>query len=71
MPAYDKNDIQRRMQGAVESLKHDLAGLRTGLMLAQNGNDLLFRKPLPFHSSVPSEGPDSNAPWRKSSVAGH
>ncbi len=30
MPAYDKNDIQRRMQGAVESLKHDLAGLRTG-----------------------------------------
>ena len=30
MPAYDKNDIQRRMQGAVDSLKHDLAGLRTG-----------------------------------------
>ena len=30
MPAYDKSDIQRRMQGAVESLKHDLAGLRTG-----------------------------------------
>jgi len=39
-------------------------------MLAQNRNDLLFRKPLPLHSSVPSEGPDSNAPWRKSSVAG-
>lgn len=30
MPAYDKNDIQRRMHGAVEALKHDLAGLRTG-----------------------------------------
>ncbi|QDP18625.1 ribosome recycling factor [Sphingomonas xanthus] len=30
MPAYDKNDIQRRMHGALESLKHDLAGLRTG-----------------------------------------
>ena len=30
MPAYDKNDIQRRMNGAVEALKHDLAGLRTG-----------------------------------------
>jgi len=30
MPAYDKNDIQRRMHGAVESLKHDLGGLRTG-----------------------------------------
>jgi ribosome recycling factor len=30
MPAYDKADIQRRMNGAVESLKHDLGGLRTG-----------------------------------------
>jgi ribosome recycling factor len=30
MPAYDKSDIQRRMHGAVESLKHDLGGLRTG-----------------------------------------
>jgi ribosome recycling factor len=30
MPAYNKSDIQRRMHSAVESLKHDLAGLRTG-----------------------------------------
>jgi ribosome recycling factor len=30
MPAYDKADLQRRMQGAVEALKHDLGGLRTG-----------------------------------------
>jgi ribosome recycling factor len=30
MPAYDKNDINRRMHGALENLKHDLAGLRTG-----------------------------------------
>ena len=30
MPAYDKNDIQRRMSGATESLKSDLGGLRTG-----------------------------------------
>jgi len=30
MPAYDKNDVNRRMQGALENLKHDLAGLRTG-----------------------------------------
>ena len=28
--AYDKADIQRRMHGAVEALKHDLGGLRTG-----------------------------------------
>tara|TARA_B100000678_G_scaffold6978_1_gene5960 strand:+ start:141 stop:698 length:558 start_codon:yes stop_codon:yes gene_type:complete len=30
MAAYDKADLERRMAGAVESLKHDLAGLRTG-----------------------------------------
>jgi len=30
MAAYDKADIQRRMIGAVESLRHDLGGLRTG-----------------------------------------
>ena len=30
MAKYDKSDIDRRMQGAVESLKGDLSGLRTG-----------------------------------------
>ena len=30
MAKYDKTDIERRMQGAVDSLKHDLGGLRTG-----------------------------------------
>ncbi|WP_188054962.1 MULTISPECIES: ribosome recycling factor [unclassified Sphingosinithalassobacter] len=30
MAAYDKADLERRMNGAVESLKSDLAGLRTG-----------------------------------------
>jgi ribosome recycling factor len=30
MPAYDKADIQRRMTGAIDALKHDLGGLRTG-----------------------------------------
>ena len=30
MAAYDKNDIQRRMTGALDALKHDLGGLRTG-----------------------------------------
>ncbi|MBB4154028.1 ribosome recycling factor [Sphingomonas jinjuensis] len=30
MPAYDKADLERRMNGATEALKHDLAGLRTG-----------------------------------------
>jgi ribosome recycling factor len=30
MPVYDKSDLERRMHGAVEALKHDLQGLRTG-----------------------------------------
>ena len=30
MAKYDKADIERRMQGAIDSLKHDLSGLRTG-----------------------------------------
>jgi ribosome recycling factor len=30
MPAYNKADLARRMHGAVEALKHDLGGLRTG-----------------------------------------
>ena len=30
MPQYDKNDLQRRMRGAVDALRHDLGGLRTG-----------------------------------------
>jgi ribosome recycling factor len=30
MAAYDKADLERRMAGATEALKHDLGGLRTG-----------------------------------------
>ena len=30
MAKYDKSDIERRMQGAIDSLKGDLGGLRTG-----------------------------------------
>ena len=30
MAAYDKADLERRMHGAVDALKHDLQGLRTG-----------------------------------------
>ena len=30
MAKYDKADIERRMKGAIDSLKGDLAGLRTG-----------------------------------------
>ena len=30
MPAYSKQDLDRRMHGALDALKHDLVGLRTG-----------------------------------------
>ena len=30
MAAYDKSDVQRRMVGALDNLRSDLAGLRTG-----------------------------------------
>ncbi len=30
MAKYDKSDLERRMKGAVEALRHDLSGLRTG-----------------------------------------
>jgi ribosome recycling factor len=30
MAQYDKADLERRMAGALESLKHDFSGLRTG-----------------------------------------
>jgi len=30
MAAYNKSDLERRMAGAVDALKHDLQGLRTG-----------------------------------------
>ena len=30
MPAFEKADLERRMAGAVEALKQDLVGLRTG-----------------------------------------
>lgn len=30
VPGFDINDVKRRMQGATQSLKHELGGLRTG-----------------------------------------
>ncbi|MFC0684709.1 MULTISPECIES: ribosome recycling factor [Sphingomonadaceae] len=30
MAKYDKGDLERRMKGAIDALKHDLSGLRTG-----------------------------------------
>ena len=30
LPPFDKEDVKRRMKGAVATLKHEFAGLRTG-----------------------------------------
>ena len=30
LPPYDKEDVKRRMKGAVATLRHEFAGLRTG-----------------------------------------
>ena len=29
---FDINDLKRRMEGAINSLKHELGGLRTGVV---------------------------------------
>src|SRR5690606_1666139 len=52
-------------------LAGQIGRLRTRLVLAQNPDNLLFRKPLPLHLSVLQSRPDSNSRWRKNSVAGH
>lgn len=59
--------IQRRLGDPV--LAGKIASLRTLFMLADNRDDLLFRKSLCLHQSVIKD-PDSNLRWRKFSVAG-
>lgn len=52
-------------------LARQVARLCSRLMLTQNRDDLLFRKPLSLHHSVLQSRPDSNLRWRKLPVAGH
>lgn len=47
-----------------------IARLRPHIVLTQNRDDLLFRKPLSLHQSVLQSRPDSNLSWRKLPVAG-
>ena len=35
--SFDINELKRRMQGATQSLKHELGGLRTGRAAASFG----------------------------------
>jgi len=83
MPAYDKNDIQRRMTGALENLKHDLAGLRTGrastalldpIQVEVYGANIPLNQvatvsvPEPPHYSVPVLDPPKHTPPQKAST---
>jgi hypothetical protein len=60
--------IKGRLGNAVFAAK--IRNLRDRLLLAQNPDDLLFRKPLPLHPSVLQPRPDSNPNQRKLPGAG-
>ena len=75
MPAYDKGDLERRMNGAVESLKHDLAGLRTGrasAMLLEPVSVTVYGANMPLNKvatvSVPEPRLLSVQVWDKNNV---
>jgi len=74
-PAYDKADLERRMAGAVEALKHDLQGLRTGrasTALLDPVNVTVYGAQMPLNQvatvSVPEPRLISVQVWDKSNV---
>ena len=75
MPAYDKADLSRRMHGAVEALKHDLGGLRTGrasISLLEPVTVEVYGASMPLNQvatiSVPEPRMLSVQVWDKSNV---
>jgi len=75
MPAYDKADLERRMAGAVESLKHDLTGLRTGrasVSLLDPVNVTVYGSSMPLNQVATVSAPEprmlSVQVWDKSNV---
>jgi ribosome recycling factor len=75
MPSYDKGDLQRRMHGAVEALKHDLSGLRTGrasISLLDTVNVEVYGANMPLNQvatvSVPEPRMLSVQVWDRSNV---
>jgi ribosome recycling factor len=75
MPTYDKGDLERRMNGAVEALKHDLVGLRTGrasTSLLDPVNVTVYGSNMPLNQvatvSVPEPRLISVQVWDKSNV---
>lgn len=75
MAKYDKDDLERRMKGAVESLKGDLAGLRTGRASTQLLDPVMvevYGAMMPLNQvatvSVPEPRMISVQVWDKSNV---
>ena len=75
MAKYDKADLERRMKGAVEALKHDLSGLRTGranTALLEPVNVTVYGSSMPLSSVATISAPEprmlSVQVWDKSNV---
>ena len=75
MPAYDKADLERRMAGAVDALKSDLVGLRTGrasTSLLDPVTVLVYGSQMPLNQvatvSVPEPRMLSVQVWDKTNV---
>lgn len=75
MPAYEKADLERRMAGAVESLKHDLVGLRTGrasVTLLDPVNVTVYGSSMPLNQVATVSAPEprmlSVQVWDKTNV---
>jgi ribosome recycling factor len=73
--SIDKSDLQRRMHGAVEALKHDLAGLRTGrasIALLDHINVEVYGSNMPLNQvatvSVPEPRMLTVQVWDRSNV---
>lgn len=71
----DNNDLQRRMEGAINAFKHDLASLRTGRAssnLLDPINVMAYGSPMPLNQvatvSVPEPRMISVSVWDKSMV---
>jgi ribosome recycling factor len=75
MAAYDKADLERRMAGAVEVLRHDLQGLRTGrasTSLLDTVTVEVYGAQMPLNQAATVSVPDSRMlavqVWDKSNV---
>ena len=72
---YDKADLERRMSGAVDALKHDLSGLRTGrahVALLEPVHVEVYGQQMPINQVATISAPEprmlSVQVWDKSNV---